>query len=282
MILDQAISEVQQICGWRTDKVPQITNALAFAQQEREKPNQTFPWFLRKTNDQAITTVYQQMIYPLPADYIQDSEELAGNMYIYLLSSPGPTASMGTSAIMRDEVLPIALAREDGSPLSEEVSTLTTTPPNLPGNPMSRTVFLKKQSFESIQIRTFGEWPYVYGNSAGYLYDTSQQLPPGVPRDYAVMPAGVLLYPPPDGVYNVSWTYWAQDAVQTLGQANKWLTYAPWVLIGDAAAKICADLGYAQGQQTAMQISGSASTNLFKSTINRSEAGRRRSLGSRL
>lgn len=250
MILDQAIAEVQQICGWRSDKVLQITNALAYAQTEREKPNSTFPWFLKKTNDQAIITALNQMLYSYPSDYIQDAEELEGNMYLYTLSSPGPGA---------------------GGP-----------PPQLPGNPKARTIFLKKQSFEHAQVRYFGEWPYVYANTAGFLYDTSQNLPPGVPRDYALVQQGVMLYPPPDGVYYVSWSYWAQDAPQAIGQANKWLTNAPWVLISDAAAKLAADLGNQAAFQTAQQISASANTNLFKATINRQEAGRRRSLGSRL
>jgi hypothetical protein len=60
MTLDQAITEVQQICGWRSDKATQIQNALQYAQTEREKPNRTYPWFLRKTNDSAIVTVANQ------------------------------------------------------------------------------------------------------------------------------------------------------------------------------------------------------------------------------
>jgi len=36
MILDQAIAEVQQIAGWRTDKAAQIQLALQYAQTERE------------------------------------------------------------------------------------------------------------------------------------------------------------------------------------------------------------------------------------------------------
>lgn len=250
MTLDQAIIEVQQICGWRSDKVPQITAALAYAQSERERPDTTIPWFLKKTNDQAITTVYQQMGYPYPSDYLLDSEEMEGNMYIYLMSSPGP----GVGG----------------------------TPPNLPGNPSSRTVFLKKQNFEHSQVRYFGEWPYVYYNPAGVLYDTGSEIGPGVPRDYVLTPNFVVLYPAPDGVYYVSWTYWAADTLQALGQTNKWLTYAPWALIGDAAAKICSDLGNDAGKTTALQLSQAATSNLFRSTINRSEAGRRRSLGSRL
>jgi hypothetical protein len=249
MTLDQAIIEVQQICGWRSDKVTEITRAIQYAQTEREKPNRTYPWFLRKQNDTAIVTVYQQMTYSIPSDYIEDTEELDGNLFIFLLSSPGPSAG---------------------------------SPPNSPGVPNSRTVFLRKQTFEQAQVRYFGDWPYVYGNTSGYIYDTALSLPPGVPRDYYLGDTFVQLYPPPDGVYNISWRYWAQDAQPALGQENKWLKNAPWVLIGDAAAKISADLGYAAGVQTGISISQSASDNLFKATINRNEAGRRRSMGSRL
>lgn len=248
MTLDQAITEVQQICGWRSDKATQIQNALQFAQTEREKPDRTYPWFLRKTNDQAITTVYKQITYNIPADYIQDTEELEGNLYIYTMSSPGPGG----------------------------------TPPNLPGNPGSRTIFLKKQNFRFAQERYYGEWPYVYYNPAGVLYDTGSQVGPGAPRDYYLGDTFVDLYPAPDGVYYISWRYWANDVQQAIGQENKWLKNAPWVLIGDAAAKICADLGYAEGKTTALQISASAADNLFRATINRNEAGKRRNMGSRL
>jgi hypothetical protein len=245
MILDVAISEVQQIAGWRSDKATQIQAALQYAQTEREKPNRTYPWFLRNTNDSAIVTVYNQMQYPIPSDYIEDTEELDGNLYIYTMSG--------------------------GS-----------TPVNPPGVPNSRTVFLKKQNFAHNQIRYFGEWPYVYYNPAGILYDTGSFVGPGVPRDYYLGDTFVLLYPPPDNVYYVSWRYWAADTAQALGQENKWLKNAPWVLIGDAATKICADLQYQGGLTTAQGIARTAEDNLFRATINRSEAGKRRSMGSRL
>ena len=249
MTLNQAIAEVQQIAGWRSDKATQIAAALQYSQTEREKPNRSYPWFLRKVNDQAITTVYKQMTYPIPTDYIEDTEEVDGNLYIFLRSSPGPSG---------------------------------VTPPQLPGNPSTRTVFLKKQSFQFAQVRYFGEWPYVYYDPGGVLYDTGTEIGPGVPRDYYLGDTFVQLYPPPDGVYYLSWRYWAADAAQAPGQENKWLKYAPWVLIGDAAAKICADLGNDAGKATGLALSNSASDNLFRATINRNEAGRRRSLGSRL
>jgi len=249
MILDQAIAEVQQICGWRSDKQTQIQNALQYAQTEREKPNRTYPWFLRKTNDQAIVTAYRQVTYPLPSDYIEDTEELEGNLFIYLLSSQGPSG---------------------------------VTPPNLPGDARSRTIFLKKQAFRSAQERYYGEWPYVYYNPAGAIYDTGSEIGPGAPRDYYLGDTFVDLYPAPDGIYNISWRYWGQDAAQALGQENKWLKNAPWVLIGDAAAKIASDLGNDQAKATGLALSSSAADNLFRATINRNEAGKRRSMGSRL
>jgi len=245
MTLDQAIAEVQQICGWRSDKATQIQNAITFAQAEREKPNKTYPWFLRKTNDQAIVTIANQAQYNIPSDYIEDTEELDGNLYIYLLSG-------------------------------------SSTPAHAPGDPRSRTVFLKKQTFQYAQIRNYGEWPYAYSNPPGAVLDIASTVGPGVPRDYYLGDTFVLLYPVPDDVYNISWRYWATDATPALGQENKWLKNAPWVLIGDAAAKISADLGFQQGMQIGSQISTNASENLFRATINRGEAGRRRSLGSRL
>jgi hypothetical protein len=249
MILDQAIKEVQQICGWRSDKVAEITAALQYSQTEREKSNRTYPWFLRKQNDTAIVTSYNVPKYPIPTDYIEDTEEKDGNLFIFLQSSPG--ASGGAA-------------------------------PQPPGYSVSRTIFLKKQSFEPAQVRYYGEWPYVYYNAAGVIYDIGSTIGPGVPIDYYLGADSVTLYPAPDGVYNISWRYWAQDAPQALGQANKWLTNAPWCLIADAAIKIGMDLGNGQAVQTAQAVGAKAEDNLFRATINRSEAGRRRSMGSRL
>lgn len=251
MTLDQAITEVQQIAGWRSDKVAEITRAIQYAQAEREKPNRTYPWFLRTQNDTAIVTSFNVAKYNIPADYIEDTEEVDGNLFILLQSSPGPGVSPGPA-------------------------------PHSPGYYVSRTVFLKKQSFQHAQVRYYGEWPYVYSNPPGAVLDTGSSIGPGVPIDYYLGDTFVILYPPPDGIYNISWRYWGQDAPPAIGVENKWLKNAPWVLIGDAATKICADLGYAQGLQTAAMIAQNAAQNLFTATINRAEAGRRRSMGSRL
>lgn len=236
MLADTAVSEVQQICGWRTDKATQILNALQYAQNERERPGRTFPWFLRTQNDSAIVTVAGTSQYNLPSDYIQDTEEKEGNLFVYT----------GGSGVQQ-----------------------------------SRTVFLRKGDFESLQVRYFGAWPWV-ASTASDVTDNSDVVGPGVPIDYYLGSTFVILYPVPDAVYNVSWRYWAKDTAPALGAENKWLANAPWVLIADAALKIAADLGYQQGIETAKGLLQGAEANLFRAVIAREEAGRRRSMGSKL
>lgn len=241
MTLDQAIAEVQQIAGWRSDKATQIQAALQYAQTEREKPGRTYPWFLRKTNDSAIVTVAPNngvytVQYNIPSDYIMDTEEKEGNLYIY---------TGGVGALH------------------------------------SRTIFLRKGDFQDLQTRYYGEWPFT-ASTLDEFADQSDTVGPGAPIDYYLGDTFVILYPAPDAVYNISWRYWAADSAQALGQTNKWLTNAPWVLIGEAAAKICSDLQYQGGVQTAQAVLAAAEDRLFKAIIHREEAGRRRAMGSKL
>lgn len=230
MQFDQAIAEVQQICGWRTNKVTEITNALKYAQTQREMAGATFPWFLKQTK--TITTVIGTQNYALPTGYIQDSEERDGNLFYYT----GGTAN-------------------------------------------SRTTFLKKMSFQDMQNKFFGVWP---SNDSSEISDTSDTVPPGVPTFYTLDDTTVYFYPTPDNVYTLNWHAWFADAAPATGQTNQWLTYAPWVLIGEAAQKISSDLDYAGGVSKAQAVLARANNDLFISTIHRQEAGRKRSMGSRL
>jgi hypothetical protein len=234
MLLDQAIAEVQQIAGWRSDKATQIQAALQYAQTEREKPGLSFPWWLKKRSSLILTI--GQPAYAYPSDYIQDSEESQGNLYIY----------------------------------------------TIPGQTNSRTVFLHKRSFEEAQVRYFGPWPYLYSTPTGEVTDQTQTIGPGMPVDYVQDASGLFLYPVPDATYTLVWSYWGNDIAQALGATNGWLTYAPWVLIGDAAKKICADLQNQAGVATAQEVLSKAESNLFRSVVAREESGRRRYMGSKL
>jgi hypothetical protein len=80
MLGSAAVSEVQQILGWRTDKATQILAALQYAQTEREKPGLTFPWWLWKEDQSLPALTINSQTLALPSDFIQDSEEKDGNI----------------------------------------------------------------------------------------------------------------------------------------------------------------------------------------------------------
>lgn len=226
MTLDQAIVEVQQIIGWRSDKVVEITRALSYSQTEREKPGITFPWWMKVTS--TITTVAGQNQYAIPTTYIQESEEREGGIY-------GFTTGLGSA---------------------------------------SKTAFLRRMSFKDAQIAFYGMWP---PDTA-----TPNVAIRGRPSAYAVTENALILYPTPDAVYSLLWKHWGKASAQVLGQENTWLREAPWVLIGDAAKKIAADLGNTSAVAVATEILARAEQNLFKEQIAREEAGRHRSMGSKL
>lgn len=230
MTLDQAIIEVQQICGWRSDKNTEITAALSYAQTEREKPGMTFPWWLWQEDVALPALTIGSQTLALPSGFIQDSDELDGNLRYQASAS-------------------------------------------------ARTFFLKKMDFETAEKYFFGDWSSVYDVDSTQI---TQAISPGTPKVYVLRKNTLRIYPTPDAAYVLTWSYWGADSAQASGQANGWLTNAPWVLIGDAAKKIGADLQNAGAVATATQILTKAEQDLFRSTIHRREAGRNRSMGSRL
>lgn len=231
MILDQAISEVQQILGWRSDKVPQITLALQYSQTEREKPGMTFPWWLLQEDIALPALTIGSQVCPLPTNFIQENESVDKNL----------TFNSGL--------------------------------------PNTRTFFLKKFDYEVAEKYYFGDWSSTYDNLE---FEFFQAKGPGSPKSYVLRQNSLRIYPIPDQAYVLNFSYWGADAAQQIGVENKWLKNAPWVLIGDAAKKIGSDLGNANAVTTASGILSMAESNLFRSVIIREDAGRRRSMGSRL
>lgn len=230
MTLDQAIKEVQQIVGWRSDKIVEITAALSYSQSEREKPGMTFPWWLLK-EDQTLTLTINNQVVALPSDYIQDYEEKDGNLRYN--------------------------------------SGVTNT----------RTFFLTKMQYEVAEKFFFGDWSSIYDTNGNLI---QAAVSPGVPKAYVLRQTGIRVYPAPDKAYALTWSYWGTAAAQASGQENAWLKNAPWVLIGDAAKKIGSDLGNAQAVATANALISMGEGNMFRSTVHRMEAGKSRSMGSRL
>lgn len=58
----EAVAQVQQGLGWRTDRATEILAALNFAQDEREQAGKTLPWFLLQF-DQVTTTTGVAVIF---------------------------------------------------------------------------------------------------------------------------------------------------------------------------------------------------------------------------
>lgn len=149
------------------------------------------------------------------------------------------------------------------------------------GTALSRTIFLKKMQFKDFQEKFFGTWPDS-NSDASELADDSDTVASGVPNFYSLDDTTVHVGPTPDAVYTIYWKCWAAATTLSAGIENAWLLNAPWVLIGEAAAKIASDLENSSALAKAQAILARANADMFRGVIHREEAGRKRSMGSRL
>lgn len=144
-------------------------------------------------------------------------------------------------------------------------------------SPTNRIRYLRKMDW-----RTARESYYGVNSTSAELADATAQVS-GEPEVFAFVSSNlVAIFPTPDAAYTLTWLYWAQDDPVALNEENNWLLNAPWVLIGEAAKKLGADLGNSNAVATASSILDKAETNLFRSVIHRAEVNVRRSMGSRL
>lgn len=57
---------------------------------------------------------------------------------------------------------------------------------------------------------------------------------PGVPQFYAISGQYFRLFPTPDAVYKIRMIYFKSDTPLDTNIENKWMKYAPWLVIGEA------------------------------------------------
>lgn len=231
MLGSVAVSEIQQILGFRSDQNQIILNALQYAQTEREKPGLTFPWWLWQEDTPLSPLTIGSQTLALPTGFIQDSESIDANL------------------------------RYNS------------------GVPNTRTVFLKKMDYKTAEQHYFGVWQSDYDCQQ---VTAVEAISPGPPKAYVLRQNSIRVYPAPDQAYVMTWSFWGADATISLTTENQWLKNAPWVLIGDAAKKVGSDLNNSAAVATASEILTRAEQNMFRSVIHREEAGRSRSMGSRL
>lgn len=79
MLGSEAIAQIQQGLGWRSDKSVEILAALRFAQLERERPGRTLPDFLIAT-DQTLSVLTGIPEVTLPTDFITERSFKEGNL----------------------------------------------------------------------------------------------------------------------------------------------------------------------------------------------------------
>lgn len=75
----EAVAEVQQGLGWRSDRATEILRALNWAQDLRELGAGTLPWFLTEY-DHVVTVTSATVLYALPDSFLQETEERDGNL----------------------------------------------------------------------------------------------------------------------------------------------------------------------------------------------------------
>lgn len=143
----------------------------------------------------------------------------------------------------------------------------------------TRTWWLEKMD-EQVANRTFfGSWSDQ--DDEDRSADTA--LSPGLPRAYVLRKATIKIYPTPDANYTLTWDFYKAADMLALGSTeNSWLMYAPWVLIGDAGMKMAADLRDKDALATFQAIVQKAQSTLIADVIEREQAGRSFSMGSRL
>lgn len=205
--------------------------------------------------------------------YAQSQREMPGATYPWFLKS---TKTITTVSGTQSYTIPTGYIQDteerDGNLYIYSSTTLLGK---------SRTIFLKKMAWKDAQEKFFGVWPDS-DSEASELADTTDTVANGPPNFYALRSTSVYFYPTPDAVYTVNWDCWAAATTLSAGIENAWLLYAPWVLIGEAARKIGSDLENASAVAKANTILERANRDLFVATIHRDEAGRKRSMGSRL
>jgi hypothetical protein len=78
---------------------------------------------------------------------------------------------------------------------------------------------------------------FLIKNQANFAgVDEDEVVEQGVPQFYALSGNYFRLFPTPDAIYKIRMIYFKKDTPLTANIENKWLKYAPWLLIGEAGS----------------------------------------------
>ena len=164
MTRDEAVTEIQNTLGFRTDKSSEIVLALQRAQTKLEM-GAVLPWFLQ-SDIISISTVNGTETVLLPASFLREWED---DPLWYFVAGTGGDADAWTE-----------LAKEDLAFLRDKY----------PGE--------------------------------------------GAPIAYAISIDKFYIFPTPDAVYTLKLIYFKADTLLTTNVTNQWLTYLPYLMVGEA------------------------------------------------
>jgi len=150
-------------------------------------------------------------------------------------------------------------------------------------------VFLTKMDYKEAEIFFFNQRQVWWEGNNIVVQTTPPNPSPGVPKAYVLRKSTIRIYPGPDKVYNLTWSYYAHDSSLVGGNVtNGWTTNAPWKLIGEAGIKVAHDIRNADAYSAFQDIlegkpgRQGASARYLSQLYEREVAGRNHAMGARL
>ena len=105
------------------------------------------------------------------------------------------------------------------------------------------SVFLNKMDLREAENFFYAQRLAWWQDDVEIIQSEDTKFTPGVPLAYVLGRFTVVIYPGPDIVYNMLWSFYAHDARLDGGNlTNQWLTNAPWLLIGKAGMLFAASI----------------------------------------
>jgi len=100
-------------------------------------------------------------------------------------------------------------------------------------------IFLEKLDYTEAEQFFFAQRKVFWDGLAESISSSTTVPSPGVPKSYVLRKNTVRIYPGPDKVYNLKWSFYAHDdRLDQNNISNDWSTNFPWLLIGRAGMKM--------------------------------------------
>lgn len=150
-------------------------------------------------------------------------------------------------------------------------------------------IFVTKMDYREAEEFFFGQRKSYWDGNQVLIIGEDLIPTAGAPKAYVLRKNQMRIYPGPNVVYNLLWTFYAHDTrLDGQNVTNQWSTFAPWLLIGRAGLKMAMstrDKDAASAFQTI--LSGGpgylgAEKAYLAQLYDREIGGRRYSMGSRL